>query len=93
MLACRHLAALEAALIASGARETFRGQAWSDNCREWVYFDVVLDVDALRRRFAFGPEVEMHENRDPRSGLERGFVCRECNDAVMGVIDGAGRFR
>lgn len=92
MLKCPHLAPLEAALTASGARETFRGQAWSDNCREWVYFDVVLDVEALQKRFPFGPEIEIHENNDPRSGTERGFVCRNCNDGVMGAANGARRF-
>lgn len=92
-LECPHLASLEAALVASGAKETFRGQAWSDNCRQWVYFDVVLDIKALRHRFALGPEVEVHENLDPCSGLERGFVCRACNDAVMGLVTGKRRFR
>ena len=41
-MVCKHLSELEAALKISGASETFRGQAWSSNGREWVYFDVVL---------------------------------------------------
>ena len=30
---------MEQALIARGIRENYRGQPWSMNCREWVYFD------------------------------------------------------
>ena len=87
-MVCSHLSELEHALKAAGIAETFRGQAWSDNCREWVYFDVVLDVASLRKRFAFDPAVSVHENLDPRSGTERGFVCTRCHDAVVGQIDG-----
>jgi hypothetical protein len=90
---CQHLHALERALLSSGARETFRGQAWSENCREWVYFDVRLDPAALRRRFALPACVQAHENADPRSGLERGLVCTQCHDAVMGRFEGGKVFR
>ena len=47
-MVCEHLAALEAAILRAGVPETFRGQAWSQNCREWVYFACVLDRAALR---------------------------------------------
>jgi hypothetical protein len=90
---CEHLRALELALLDSGARESFRGQAWSENCREWVYFDVRLDLPALRRRFALPACVQAHENDDPRSGLERGFVCQQCHDGVMGLAQGGRLFR
>jgi hypothetical protein len=92
-MVCTHLAALEQALIASGTLETYRGQAWSHNCREWVYFAVVLDIPALQQRFAFASCVQIHENADPRSGLERGFVCTACQDAVMGMVEGDVVFR
>jgi hypothetical protein len=92
-MVCKHLAPLEKALIASGATVTSRGAAWSRNCREWVYFDVRLDIDAIRERFALPDCVKVHENKDPRSGLERGFECAACNDAVMGLIDGGKVFR
>lgn len=87
-MVCIHLSRLERALIESGTRETYRGQAWSRNCREWVYFDVRLKVKDLSVRFGLGPPVTIHENTDPRSGLERGFVCSECDDAVMGRVKG-----
>lgn len=89
---CSHLSELEAALIQSGAKETCRGQVWSKNCREWVYFDVALDLARVRETFRLDPSVEVHENRDPRSGLEAGFVCRDCQDAVMGVPTAARQF-
>jgi hypothetical protein len=90
---CEHLRPLEQALLDSGARESFRGQAWSENCREWVYFEVRLDLATLRRRFALPACVQEHENGDPRSGLERGFVCRLCHGGVMGLVKGSRLFR
>jgi hypothetical protein len=92
-MVCPHLRQLEQALQTAGIRETSRGTPWSQNCREWVYFDTRLDVDALQRRFAFLPCVVVHENTDERSGLEKGFVCEECHDAVMGLVRGGKLFR
>ena len=91
-MVCKHLSELEAALKASDALETFRGQAWSANCREWVYFDVVLNVKKLQQRFTFGPSVQVHENLDIRSGQERGFKCTLCHDAIVGPIQGSKVF-
>lgn len=91
-MVCEHLRPLEAALLASGAEVTYRGQAWSKTCREWVYFDVILDAAAIRRQFQLPPCVQLHENKDPRSGLERGFACETCKDAVMGRVQGARRW-
>lgn len=83
-MVCEHLAALEQALVAAGVRETFRGQAWSRNCREWVYFDCLLDRAAIRARLPFPPCVEDHEHRGTFDGEEAGFVCTACHDAIMG---------
>ncbi len=83
---CEHLAPIEAELKQRGLAETFRGQAWSDNCREWVYFGCVLDVADLRRRHSLAPCVVDHENRDPRSGTERGLYCTEHHDGIMGLV-------
>lgn len=90
---CPHLRPLEQALQAARIRECFRGTPWSQNCREWVYFEVRLDVEALQRRFAFPPCVVVHENADERSGREKGFVCEECHDAVIGLVAGDAWFR
>jgi len=92
-MVCEHLARLEKALIESGATVTSRGQAWTRNCREWVYFDVVLDTQALQKRFSFPSCVEVHENKDQKTGLERGFLCTACHDGVMGRVSGGPVFR
>ena len=92
-MTCQHLKALETELIAAGAKETYRGAAWTMNCREWVYFDVVLDTSAISKRLNFPPCVKIHENLDEKSGTERGFECTECKDAVMGLISGARVYR
>lgn len=87
-MVCEHLRPLEQALLNAGIEETFRGQAWSQNCREWVYFDTVLNTASLKERYAMPGCVEIHENTDPKSGLEHGFVCTLCHDAIMGRADG-----
>ena len=86
-MVCKHLEALEQQLILDGIEETYRGQPWSKNCREWVYFDCLLDLESLRHQFNFPDLVEDHTNDDPRSGLERGFYCSVCHDAIMGRHD------
>lgn len=83
-MVCEHLAALEQELIARGVEETYRGQAWSQNCREWAYFACVLDLPALRARFQFSPWVSDHVHRGTHDGAEAGFVCGQCHDAIMG---------
>ena len=81
---CKHLQPIEAELIHLGIAETFRGQAWTKNCREWVYFDCYLDLASLRKRLALDPCVVDHTNDDPRSGCERGLVCNIHWDAIVG---------
>jgi hypothetical protein len=83
-MTCTHLRPLEEAIIASGARETFRGQAWSQNCREWVYFDCYIDIEAVSQTFQLPDCVSVHAHRGTHDGQERGFVCSSCHDAVMG---------
>lgn len=81
---CEHLINLDIELKSKGVKETYRGQAWSDNCREWVYYDCLLDLEKIRTRFNFPEFIEIHFNDDPKSGMEAGFVCNLCKDAVMG---------
>jgi hypothetical protein len=95
-MTCEHLRQLEDAMIAAGIRETYRGQPWSNNCREWVYFDCFMDVDAVRHRFTFAACVKEHAHRGTHDGRERGLECTECHDAVMGAYepnDGVPVFR
>jgi len=84
-MVCKHLVELEAAIAAAGIHETYRGQVWSENCREWVYYDCLLDVAAIRESYDLAPCVIDHANDDPKSGLESGLVCKECHDAILGV--------
>jgi hypothetical protein len=43
-MVCEHLSALEQQMLSAGLRVTFRGQAWSRNCREWVFFAQVRAI-------------------------------------------------
>ena len=51
---CIHLKPLEDYLKKLGIAETFRGQPWSENCREWVYFDCVLNPESLKTKLKLG---------------------------------------
>jgi hypothetical protein len=84
-MVCEHLAPLEAALLRAGIAETFRGRAWTQNCREWVYFACVLDRVAVRVQFCLPPCVEDHIHRGTHDGSEAGFVCTLCWDGVLGA--------
>jgi hypothetical protein len=86
-MTCEHLRALEQAMIADGMRETFRGQAWSDNCREWVYFECFIDRAAVRQHFTLAPCVTEHSHRGTHDGEESGFVCSACKDGVIGAYE------
>jgi hypothetical protein len=84
---CEHLSPLEQLLIARGIPVTFRGQAWSMNCREWVYFDCFLDTAAIRHRISFPDCVQEHSHRGTHDGQERGLVCTQCHDAIVGLYE------
>ena len=86
-MTCEHLRPLEQAMIDAGMKETFRGQAWSNNCREWVYFDCFIDTASARKKFAFAPCVREHAHRGTHDGEERGFVCSTCWDGIMGAYE------
>jgi len=90
---CEHLRVLEDELVAGKRTMTSAGQAWSSNCRYWIYFDVLLDCDAIKRRLKLGNGITVHVNDDPRSGREQGLVCDACHDAIVGLhpLDGKGR--
>ena len=59
-MVCEHLAEVERALVAAGTAVTYRGQTWSSNCREWVYFACWLDRPAIRSRLTLGDYVHDH---------------------------------
>src|SRR5258708_4523079 len=84
---CEHLRALEQAILARGIRETFRGQAWSSNCRQWGYFDCYIDTAAVRGGLDLADSVHDHSHRGTHNGQEQGFVCVECHDGIMGQYE------
>ncbi len=88
-MVCEHLSALEQALISRGVAVTFRGQSWSMNCREWVYFDCFLDTAAICEHFAFPDSVQDHTHRGTHDGQELGLVCARCHDAIVGLYEPA----
>jgi hypothetical protein len=54
---------------------------------------VVLDVESLRERLGLDASLEVHTATDPRAGTEHGLVCREHQDAVMGLLVGTAAAR
>lgn len=81
---CEHLKQLDEDLKGKGIKETFRGEAWSHNTREWVYYDCILGLEAIREKYRLPDFVKEYINNDNRSGLEAGFYCEMCKDGVMG---------
>ena len=91
-MVCEHLRDLEEALIRRGYPVAYRGQTWTRNCREWVYFDCTLVLEDIRRIFSFEACVQDHVHRGTHEGSEQGFVCHEHWDAVVGALpDGSPR--
>ena len=92
-MTCEHLKPLEDALIALGVEETFRGKAWSKNCREWVYFDCFIDTKAVAASLKLADCVSEHVHRGTHDGQERGFICKACNDGIMGHYERSSKSR
>ena len=86
-MVCEHLSAVERAVLDDGIAVTFRGQAWSANCREWVYIDGYLDTHRIRARFSLAAAVRDHTHRGTHDGQEHGLVCDLCQDGLMGLPD------
>jgi hypothetical protein len=82
---CEHLRELEAAILARGIEETYRGTPWTNRCREWVYFACFIHLEETREQFSLADCVQDHEHCGTHDGQEAGFVCSACNDAVMGL--------
>lgn len=84
---CEHLRPLEIDILSAGLKEIYRGQPWSLNCREWVYFDGYLDTEGLVAKRTLPSVVRVHEHRGTHDGEERGFVCDQCHDGLMGLYE------
>lgn len=83
-MVCEHLIEVEQAVRNAGFRETFRGRAWSQNCREWVYFDCFLPLETIRQTFNLASCVQNHEHLGTHDGQESGFICTSHHDGIMG---------
>jgi accessory colonization factor AcfC len=73
-------------LLDSGIQVTFFGQAWSNVSGDWIYFDTILNLKRLKRKFNLKDNIVIHENLDPKSGTERGFVDNETGEGLMGKL-------
>lgn len=82
---CMHLQALFEELTRKKIKVTYRGQAWSDNCSEWIYYDCYLDNESIRNRLKFDECVKDHSHLGTHDGQESGFFCEQCKDGIMGV--------
>jgi hypothetical protein len=81
---CEHLTGALQYILSQGAQIVSCGQAWSENCHIWVYFDALLDCEALIKGLSLDACVHIHEHRGTQEGSERGLVCTMHQDALMG---------
>jgi hypothetical protein len=84
-MTCEHLIDLEREVMARGIPEISRGQAWSRNCREWVYFRCYFERESIRKRFNLSDCVIDHQHAGTHDGKEAGFYCTEHQDGILGV--------
>jgi hypothetical protein len=87
---CEHLQVLEAELKRRGIVEHYRGKTWTANCHEFVYFDCYFDFASVQKRLQLPDCIQHHVNDDERSGLEDGFYCSRCHDAIVGLHPRSG---
>ena len=81
---CEHLAELDDYIKNKGIKELFRGKAWSKNCNEWVYYDCIIDIEKIKKKFPFNNCIKIHEFNDIKTANELGFFCDDCKDGIMG---------
>lgn len=82
---CEHLQKAEKYIEEKGLTAVFRGRPWGKNCREWVYFDCILDTEQLITKLALDPCVKTHNYQDIKIADELGLFCTLCKDGIMGV--------
>ena len=87
---CEHLIELENELKLIDIKENSRGEAWSANCREWVYYDCYFNEESIRTRFKLPPTVKYYEYDGRTAGQECGFIDELTNDAVLGNTTALG---
>jgi hypothetical protein len=70
----------------SGIKISYCGRAWTEQHANWIYFDTVLNVEKLRNKYQLGAHIVIHENLDPKSGTEKGFIDEQTGEGLMGKI-------
>jgi hypothetical protein len=84
-MVCQHLLQLDEELSRHGIEVIYRDwQPWGQNCRNWTRFACYLELSALRARLKLADCVVDHVFRGTFQGDERGFVCHEHWDAIIG---------
>ena len=73
-------------LTKQGIAITFFGKAWSGCVNNWIYFDTILEIEELIEKFSLDSNISIHENLDPKSGKERGFIDNRTGEGIMGII-------
>ena len=83
---CSHLQALEQELREASIPLQYEGKSWwKSSLGMWLYFHCFLDEASLRRRFKLPEFVSYSEYDGHVAGQEAGFVCSNCESAIMGV--------
>lgn len=73
-------------LTNKGIEITYFGRAWTGQHADWIYFDTVLDVEKLKNLYQLDAHILIHENLDPKSGTEKGFIDEQTGEGLMGKI-------
>ena len=82
---CEHLQVLDQELKKARIKIVYENaKPWSKNCRSWNRYDCYLDLKSIRARLKLADCVKDHIYKDNWNGEERGFVCDDCNDAIIG---------
>jgi hypothetical protein len=81
---CEHLAPAERYILGQGAKVVSCCRPWSENCHIWVYFDTMLDCEALIQGLGLDACVVIHDHRGTHEGSERGLVCSAHHDGLIG---------
>ncbi|WP_378178004.1 hypothetical protein [Aquimarina sp. SS2-1] len=72
-------------LESKGSNISYFGKAWSNIDANWIYFDCELNIKELIELFDPLRQLLIHENKDPRSGLEKGLIDPETGEGIMGL--------
>lgn len=74
-------------LLECGHSITFYGKAWSNSKSNWIYFDTSLNLEHLIQTYDNEKQLQIHENRDPRSGREKGLIDSVTGEAIVGYLE------